>query len=198
MSQNKNKSNEKSLTALQPRNNSQYAGILRSGVYICLHYICVVYICLHYICLQGGPVTSQHRGHLAGQYAALWEFGLAVFNLSVFLPGVARWLSSKESICQLRRHGFDPWSRGLTCRRTVKPMCHLHWACAPEPGDCTCRAHPPKLLKPDHPRARAPQQEKPPHCEIHAQQPESTPCSPQLEKSPHSNEDPARPKIKII
>ena len=32
MNQNENKSNEKSLTALQPRDHSQYAGVLPSGV----------------------------------------------------------------------------------------------------------------------------------------------------------------------
>ena len=40
-----------------------------------------------------------------------------------------------------------------------------------------------------------PQQENSPW-EAHAPQPESSPCSPQLEKATRSNEDPAQPKVK--
>ena len=27
--------------------------------------------------------------------------------------GLPRWLNGKESICQCRRHGFDPWARKI-------------------------------------------------------------------------------------
>ena len=47
----------------------------------------------------------------------------------------------------------------------------------------------PQLEKPTCPRARDPQQEKP------VLQQDSDPCSPQLEKSPHGNEDPVQPNI---
>ena len=31
--------------------------------------------------------------------------------------GLPRWLSGKESACQHRRHGFDPWVRKIPWRR---------------------------------------------------------------------------------
>ena len=51
-------------------------------------------------------------------------------------------------------------------------------------------------MKPVYPRARAPQQEKAQQWEACASQLESSPHSPQLEKSLRSNVDPARPKNK--
>ena len=45
------------------------------------------------------------------------------------------------------------------------------------------------------PRAHAQQQEEPPQGETGAQQLESSPRSPQAERSPHSNEDPEQPKL---
>ena len=56
------------------------------------------------------------------------------------------------------------------------------------------RAWEPQLLKPAWPRAHALQQEKSPAMRSCALQP-ALPHSPQLEKSRHSNEDPAQPKI---
>ena len=32
-----------------------------------------------------------------------------------------RWISSKESTCQCRRHKFDPWVRKVPCRRKWQP-----------------------------------------------------------------------------
>ena len=69
----------------------------------------------------------------------------------------------------------------------TKPVHHDYWACALEPGNRNYWAHLLQLLKPEHPRACAPQQEKPVH------QLESSPCLPQLEKSPCSNRDSAQP-----
>ena len=80
----------------------------------------------------------------------------------------------------------DPISLGAT-----KPMCHNYRACAPAPGSRHYWAHVLQLLKPAYPRACAQQQEKPPQWEAGAVQLESSPCSLQLEKSLHSNEDPA-------
>ena len=53
----------------------------------------------------------------------------------------------------------------------------------------------PQLLKSTCPRACAPQQEKPLRWEAHAVWLESSLCSLQLEKSPHSTKDPEQPKI---
>ena len=109
----------------------------------------------------------------------------------------SQWLSGKESPCQCRRDtgsiadGEDP-----TCHGASKPVCHNYWTCALEPGSCNCWAHVPQLRKPTHPRASTPQ-EKPPQWEARAPQLESSPHSPQLEKSLCSNDDSAQPKIKI-
>ena len=35
--------------------------------------------------------------------------------------GLPRWLSGKESACQCRRHGFDPWVRKMPWRRKWQP-----------------------------------------------------------------------------
>ena len=35
--------------------------------------------------------------------------------------GVPRWLSGKESTCQCRRHGFDPWVGKISWRRKCQP-----------------------------------------------------------------------------
>ena len=86
---------------------------------------------------------------------------------------------------------------------TSEPVHHNYWACALEPGSCNSRAcalepwaHVLQGLKPRCPRARALQQERPPQWEACSLQPECSPCSPQLEKSLCSNEDPGQPKIK--
>ena len=51
------------------------------------------------------------------------------------------------------------------------------------------------LLKPSHSRAHVLQQKKPPQWETWAPQLKGSPWWQQLERSPHSNEDPAKPKI---
>ena len=35
--------------------------------------------------------------------------------------GLPWWLSGKESTCQFRRHGFNPWVRKNPCRRAWQP-----------------------------------------------------------------------------
>ena len=37
------------------------------------------------------------------------------------LMGLPRWLSGKESACQSRRCGFNPWVRNIPWRRKWKP-----------------------------------------------------------------------------
>ena len=39
------------------------------------------------------------------------------WDTSLFSGRLPRWLSSKESACQCRRHGFDPWVRKIPWRR---------------------------------------------------------------------------------
>ena len=73
------------------------------------------------------------------------------------------------------------------CHRATKPMCYSYWACALGPWEL-------QLLKLTHPRICAPQQKKPLQWEACTLQLESSPPSLQLEKSLHSNRDPAQPK----
>ena len=37
------------------------------------------------------------------------------------LRGLPWWLSGKESACEFRRHGFDPWVGKIPCRRKWQP-----------------------------------------------------------------------------
>ena len=109
------------------------------------------------------------------------------FILKIKKLGLLWWLSGKEFTCQCRRHVFDPWSRKiLHATEQLKPGSHNYWALTLQ------------LLKPTRSRACALQQEKPPQWEAHVPQPESSPCSPQLEKNPCGNEDPGEPKINKI
>ena len=86
------------------------------------------------------------------------------------------------------RDRLDPWSSNILhateqlslCTTTTKPVLQ-------SPGL--------QLCKPVRTRAPAPRQEKPPQWEAHAPRLESSPRCLQLEKSPHSNKDPAQPKI---
>ena len=42
-------------------------------------------------------------------------------HLSTPKEGLSKWLSGKESTCQCRRHGFNPWVRKIPWRRTWQP-----------------------------------------------------------------------------
>ena len=75
--------------------------------------------------------------------------------------GLPWWLSGKESACQCRGHGFDPW-----CRRISHTSKQLSlWATTIEPVRLSPRAATTEptchKLKPSHSSASAPQQEKP-------------------------------------
>ena len=54
-----------------------------------------------------------------------WMGGERVFRavkiLCGFLGHMLLWLSSKESACPCRRHGFDPWVGKILSRREWKP-----------------------------------------------------------------------------
>ena len=126
-------------------------------------------------CLQGGKL---------GERGQVWDSFFHLNNTEC-LPGLPWWLSGKESACQFRRHGFNPWS-GKNPLAT-DPTCVM---CVPQLLGLCSRTWP--LC----PKACAPQQEKPPQWEACTLQLESSPCSPQLKKSLHSKKDPAQPKIK--
>ena len=105
------------------------------------------------------------------------------------LKGHPWWSSGWKSTCQFRRHGFHSWS-GKTphtseqlslCATTTEPVLQ-------SPGATPTEAW---AL-----RARAPQQETPLQREACTLPLKSSPQSPQLEKTPRSNEDPAQPEKK--
>lgn len=112
--------------------------------------VCCRLACIYVYTVPHGPGIPQRWGHLAVQYATLWEFGLAVFNLSVFLPGVPRWLSGMNppgssagwvwSLVQKTSHAAERLSPRVT---TTEPVL---WA-----GNRNCWAHLPKLLTPGPP-----------------------------------------------
>ena len=84
-----------------------------------------------------------------------------------------------------------------TCHRATKPVCHNYWAYALEPGSHNYWAHTPQLLKlmAQNPcsATREATTLRSPHTAT-----ESRTRSLQLEKTPHSNKDPAQPINKII
>ena len=51
-----------------------------------------------------------------------WATREALFiHASAHYWGLPWWLSGKESSCQCRRHGFNPWVRGIPWRRKPQP-----------------------------------------------------------------------------
>ena len=83
------------------------------------------------------------------------------------------------------------------CCTATKPMHHSYWTCAPKPRSPNYWAYVTTLLKPVLPRACALKWEKPPQWEACMSYLETSVYSPQLEKSPLSNKDPAQPKINL-
>ena len=110
-------------------------------------------------------------------------------------PGASLMAQWKRICLPLQETGVRSLVReDLIWRGATKPMHHNFWACAVEPSSCNYWVHESQLLKPLLPRARAPQ-EKPLQWEAFTPQLESSPYLRQLEKSSHSDKDPAQPKI---
>ena len=109
--------------------------------------------------------------------------------------GVSWWLRGKESTCQCKKWVWSLIWRDPTCLEASRPVSHSYWAYALDPGSPSYWAHMQQLLKPTYPLARALQQKKLPQWEACALQLERSPHFLQLEKSLHSNKDPAQPKI---
>ena len=84
----------------------------------------------------------------------------------------------------------DPtwWGALSLCTTTTGPVLY-------SPGATTLEALGLQLRKPDFPRTCALQREGLLQWEASKLQLESSPHLPQLEKSPHSNEDPAQPEV---
>ena len=128
-----------------------------------------------------------------GIYVYLWLIHIAIwqkptqhckaiiFQLKIN-KGLPWWL--RESICQCKRHEFDPWARKIP--RAMEQL--SPWATTTEPiyalesGTRNYWAHVLWLLKPEHSRACAPQQERPSQWAALPTQLDGSPCSPQPEK----------------
>ena len=98
------------------------------------------------------------------------------------------WLNGKEPPAKAEDAGLITAPGGSHMPRSNE-------TCVPQLLSLCPRAQEPHLPKPLSPRAQAPRQEK--SLQREARTPlRSSPRSLQLEKSPHSNKDPAQPKIK--
>ena len=53
-------------------------------------------------------------------YVLQQEIVFLIYSLYKSL-GLPQWLSGKESTCQCKRLGFDPWSGKIPCRRKCQP-----------------------------------------------------------------------------
>ena len=57
---------------------------------------------------------------------------IIIIILIKYLGGLPWWLRGKESTCQCRRYGFDPWVRKILWRRKWQP---LQYSCLGYPMD---------------------------------------------------------------
>ena len=146
-------------------------------------------ICLKFHILRAAdpPRSPSRENHFSSQRAGWMNRSIWVRNAK---RGLLWRLHGKESVCQCRKYGFDPWS-GKIPHATEQLSSYTTtielelWS----PGTTATEAH--------VPRACALQQEKPLQREAPTLQLESSPYSPQLEKSLHSNEDPTQSIIKL-
>ena len=100
--------------------------------------------------------------------------------------GLSWWLSGKESACQRRRQGFEPWfGKTPHTKKQQSPRTTLLSPCA-----TTAEAHVPEST------CFATREASPLRSCSTAMK--SSPYFLQLEKSPQSNEDSAQPKINQI
>ena len=67
--------------------------------------------------LRVGFLETSLLPPTSSQIFPLYLFFLINFYWSIVVLGLPWWLSGKESTCQFRRHGFDPWVGKLPCRR---------------------------------------------------------------------------------
>ena len=112
--------------------------------------------------------------------------------VEIYNIGLPWWLNSKESACQRRGNGFDPWSRKIPhaaeklspCATAVEPVLYSLGATATHPHAATTEAR--------MPRAYALQQES-----LHSatREPLQRRLCTTAGNSPCSHEDPAQPKI---
>ena len=108
-------------------------------------------------------------------YFSYFEWYL-LFDLESSI-GLPWWLSGKESTCQCRRHGFDPWSEKIP--HTLGQL--SPWVTSTEPRS-------PRAGAPCNKRSH--HNQKPVHCNLRV-----VPAHFNYRKPTHSSEDPTQPKI---
>ena len=75
--------------------------------------------CLLHPSSQYNYITNLELMQLLVVYIIIMIIWYIIIMLT--LPGFPWWLSDKESICQSRRHEFDPWVRKIPWRRKWQP-----------------------------------------------------------------------------
>ena len=105
---------------------------VRSELASCLSIICICLSIYHSIMSIDLPIVLSylfiyvsvypliHLPIYSSIHPLIYHFCLSVW-LSVYLSGLAWWLSCKESACQSRRLRFDPWVGKIPWRRELWP-----------------------------------------------------------------------------
>ena len=64
---------------------------------------------------------SPRKGSLYARNLAKCIYGISTLNNMYSSKGISMWLSCKESACQCRRRGLDPWVGNIPWRRKWQP-----------------------------------------------------------------------------
>ena len=114
--------------------------------------------------LAPAPRTSSTEGESWDTSGTDSASRVLLANAFVGLPW---WLRGKESACQHRRHGFDPWSGKIPHACITMRVCHNYWVWALEPGSCNYRSlHVPEPVlhsKRSHRHGKPAHQQRPTH-----------------------------------
>ena len=75
--------------------------------------------------VKGRTIASRSPGDgpqdLKSRKGLSWDNTVLTLQTSEQRPRLRWWCSGKESTCQGRKHGFDPWVRKIPCRRKWQP-----------------------------------------------------------------------------
>ena len=75
--------------------------------------------------VKGRTIASRWLGDglqdLKSRKGFSWDNTILTFQTSEQRPGLRWWCSGKESTCQSRKHGFDPWVGKIPWRRKWQP-----------------------------------------------------------------------------
>ena len=155
----------------------------------------------HFVLILESNKNINMFGTISSTILKVWEFGAWVcifwlrflwYQVTKILLSrimndraslVAQWLRIRLPMQETRVRAMvrgDP-----TCRGATKPMCHNYWACTLESASHSYWAHAPQLLKPARLEPVLRNKRGHPMRSPHTAR-KSSPCSLQLEKSPHA------------